>query len=32
MFDIKLNDAQTFKKCIKTLNTLIDEGQFHIDK
>lgn len=32
MFELKLNDAQTFKKCIKTLNTLINEGQFQINE
>ena len=32
MFDITLENAQNFKKCMNTLNTLIDEGKFKIDE
>ncbi len=31
MFEAKLEDAQTLKKCVKTLNTLINEGQFQVN-
>lgn len=31
MFNIKLENAQNFKKCVNTLNTLIDEGKFKIN-
>jgi len=32
MFNITLENAQNFKKCINTLNTLIDEGKFKISE
>ncbi len=32
MFKIQLENAQNFKKCVNTLNTLIDEGKFKINE
>ncbi len=32
MFTLELENARNFKKCIKALNTLVNEGQFKIDE